>query len=1369
MRHLLQFVRPSRAARRLVVTRRGSVLILCVVLIVVLALIGTAMLSGARIDRYATQQHGTNTQIEMLVEGARQIAQGAVVNDLFDGQSGAFRRAAEQSQLNPSTTYDHSDAHYFPPLPGGGGAPAANDAFLASLAPRRLPGGQIVWDAITGPLASASFESPLRGPGTALDSRNYMVPTARVINYPDGTSQSFPALQPIDPATGAAGAIDLAADADGDGIADAMLSRLLPGELNGVTWYMAARVVDNAAKVNVNTAMSRQADFNATGTPLPADQITRYFTGSVGLAEMLRTWNPAPGAQLQAMGTELLTLNQHRFGMMPFPHGITGGPGEPVADPVSPSPAPSLRTDFEFLGINDAMYMGLGRRLDNPGWIGPAEANRWQAYGVNDMTALLAGFTLISPEASRTPLEEALNDSIYDGAANGANSPRKGMRRYAPGDVNTWFTDSFDFDAEVLIPTPAPATFKPLRALLATRNPVTNWAPVHSMDLPAPLGVDANNKVDFDDQLMGTSWNLMPNYGTSPTQPGGRSVAKTDVNTAKFGELWRAYWNVMVDQHLGDAPAGGARQGTPFSVPAGTFSDYAVLTWKGNGFDQGTHAPHSGLGNEHPQHMFRSSIRDFRPATPLHFSPAQQMLLRAALAAVNTEDMRDPDDTPTRRDIDLSVTDASAGAGIPARVSVYGIERQPYITEVYVNTDNQPTSFPGGANPKGYVAIELYNPYSEPIPIGDWSLAVIDRRTTGSSHPATGGPGLKGLSYFYIHAGPADTLDTSNPAAPPTPPWRFPTGLEVPAKGFLILHNVDPSGADIEAARAPPPNVNVVGPTQYVPNLHWVVQDVTSAFKESRGGELVLLRSLATPPTPLLTSQNTVPVDSFDFTGLNHPEFFGLGSEQYFAWHYMRSNSASAAAPAEPNWKFVYPGRYQGDLPFGHRHQGTREPTPWIPGAGGDTVAVNLGVPSAMPFQPTIHTIQMNALDFPGLFPPNIPGATDNRYPFGGFARNGDILQVPFIGSYRVSFNDDNLSFLELNAVTIDSCFANDSDLANDEMAGDTEVQSREQVGRFAPIHDRDATAPFDANYDDLDPVGDFNATSLVGTNKWRYRWAIDLFEYLTVQSPGNDYLPSVPTVDPPGTAYAPARLPVNNVKGKAAGGVDTSPPAPPQAPGAEDAVPLHGLININTAPAKVLAALPWMPMGDTMHYDEATRTWIAGADPTGLPVEDNYELAKEIVLWRDGGATAAQPANGPFTSLFDLYRVPAFHALNKKLVLDTLATGGPNDADGDFSPHNTPRPPATPPPLPGVDAVRYDFEEQFLLLNKVSNLITTRSDSFTVYVTVQGWTNVGKPTTPPQLVAQRRVAFIIDRSGVRVSGGQPDASEVVITPVPTD
>jgi Tfp pilus assembly protein PilX len=49
-----------------VIRRRGSVLILCVVLIVVLALIGTAMLSRARMDRGTTVQNTNNTEVDLL-------------------------------------------------------------------------------------------------------------------------------------------------------------------------------------------------------------------------------------------------------------------------------------------------------------------------------------------------------------------------------------------------------------------------------------------------------------------------------------------------------------------------------------------------------------------------------------------------------------------------------------------------------------------------------------------------------------------------------------------------------------------------------------------------------------------------------------------------------------------------------------------------------------------------------------------------------------------------------------------------------------------------------------------------------------------------------------------------------------------------------------------------------------------------------------------------------------------------------------------------------------------------------------------------------------------------------------------------------
>jgi len=85
--------------------------------------------------------------------------------------------------------------------------------------------------------------------------------------------------------------------------------------------------------------------------------------------------------------------------------------------------------------------------------------------------------------------------------------------------------------------------------------------------------------------------------------------------------------------------------------------------------------------------------------------------------------------------------------------------------------------------------------------------------------------------------------------------------------------------------------------------------------------------------------------------------------------------------------------------------------------------------------------------------------------------------------------------------------------------------------------------------------------------------------------------------------------------------------------------------------------------------------------------------------------------------------------------------------------------------PLGGSgDSVLNDFEEQFLMVNRLSNLVTTRSDSYTVYIVVQGWQNVG--TTTPRLVTQRRAAFIIDRSNVTGVSGTANPK---ITNVPTD
>jgi hypothetical protein len=70
------------------------------------------------------------------------------------------------------------------------------------------------------------------------------------------------------------------------------------------------------------------------------------------------------------------------------------------------------------------------------------------------------------------------------------------------------------------------------------------------------------------------------------------------------------------------------------------------------------------------------------------------------------------------------------------------------------------------------------------------------------------------------------------------------------------------------------------------------------------------------------------------------------------------------------------------------------------------------------------------------------------------------------------------------------------------------------------------------------------------------------------------------------------------------------------------------------------------------------------------------------------------------------------------------------------------------------------DYQDDCLTLTRISNLITTRSDTFTVYIEVQGWQNAGQVNpnagaappagTPiPQPVITRRYSFIVDRSAI--------------------
>src|SRR5437588_9089451 len=89
----------DRMQQRFRRSRPGSVLILVVALLVLMALIGTAYISTARIDRYTTQQNAYNTQIDLLVQGVVNMAEGKIMDDAIN--SAAIQPPTVANPLQP--------------------------------------------------------------------------------------------------------------------------------------------------------------------------------------------------------------------------------------------------------------------------------------------------------------------------------------------------------------------------------------------------------------------------------------------------------------------------------------------------------------------------------------------------------------------------------------------------------------------------------------------------------------------------------------------------------------------------------------------------------------------------------------------------------------------------------------------------------------------------------------------------------------------------------------------------------------------------------------------------------------------------------------------------------------------------------------------------------------------------------------------------------------------------------------------------------------------------------------------------------------------------------------------------------------------
>ncbi len=1351
--------------------RKASVMILVVALLALLALMGVAWLSTVRSQRLMSQQGVLSTRVDQNLTSAVDAIKGAIIEgirgrDAGSGNPSTYRRASYGGNTSTYLNADFDGIYWNAPTNAIGLEIAAGNQYLASRVPLVNTAGTIYWPTISAPLVSAKtntlvveeaqrfFESPWQPVAGALPlryQRRASQPSGTVIQptfvtfnegSPGGPLHTYPAFIINNVRY-------LAADTMGSGIADAGLGRLV--QIGDITYYVAYRVLDNNSAINLSTAWKPcDTDMSASGPDKTVTPWGNFFPSNINLFSLL-TDNGLNTTTFRTVDRQMDALNTFRRGNLNNPSWGTmlnenGGSAGSTSSPY------------------EAMWMQLGRRVDYPGQI--ASNVFYSAVSAGE-TGRMASGSVLAPYGDPLQLVNSnqIDSALFETLCLGPTAPYNWPREFAVPDdshVQRWYYQNFDYS-------------QPGVGYSVYNNQSNKWA-----DNPGfsrrPLLVARNGVSQGVPSVpeQNASYPMAP-LGQCPTP--GDMPTKASLNTADFNELWRAYFMVMA----GDPTAADPN---PFVNVAGILPNIDNTLYKGQNFDPAG----TPLAGESRYRMFRNGGRaNVIAGGTAPLTPGMMVQLRSALAAINTRALRDGSPTYTANNTaSVDLTDASGATVYKAQV--FGIKPQVFITEVYAENDWVSDPQTKGANPNGYVAFELQNPNTAAVNITGWKIAALDRNT-------------KALTAIHTFAN------------------RSVQGRVAGSNTNLIfIENFDEAGtATGKAAKYRP---QVIGPSTMTlgDNTKPVYVEKLS---DVLGQELVLLRP---PPAGAAAAlADWIPVDSFDFTTFRTkaklylealpvgsgnwvqnsgpvptPPFAQLMKTEVTLWHYARNSNNN-----EP-FKCVYPGRYyvssitaDDNAP---RQQGTRTytwnsisyPPPAVPGdpqdptkityhgailgnkaadpldggldttraaqttshGGPPTVDTSFGDQSVSSYRNSEFTIQWG--DF------NVPGGT---YPYGGFARNLDALDVPFIGAYVIK-TPGSATVTEMNAVTMDAVAAEDTDPTDDptrigNVTPVTAVKGNfrlgEQIGRFSPVR----AVPDAGGVAGLPNDFDANPASNVA---WRYRWAMKLPDYLTVQAPWGDHLPDAPT------EYGVGAATPNTTGGTAVANQE-----------AERSVAVQGLVSINTAPVPVLATVPFLNWSRSNAAAPPYQQWLLDSQPDErlVPMDDNgtaitlpgtspiynrtiyaaglsnLDIAEYIVYYRDVEDGTGRP-HGPFRSIWDLYQVtaptdmanprdptkryPLFHSLAKAMLV-ARGTTGPGIGDGYLSPYinyNTP-------------------QTQFLLLNRVSNLITTRSDSFTVYIVVQGWRNAGSPN--PELVSQQRIGMVVDRSGVTRTKHDPKVS----------
>ena len=941
----------------------------------------------------------------------------------------------------------------------------------------------------------------------------------------------------------------LAADADGDGVADSGLFSLnwwskadagqvgadrpfqdsnipagfyAPGDPQHPTrWYAAVRIVDATAAINVNTAWRRNADialtptggggsdvYSASGLPASGAQPNYgFFRSNVGLYELLLGQNNDQSQWATFMAYRLGRDPTNAVGSLTGVSSATG------------------RGDYAFSTIGEALEMNLARRP-----VAPFGTPVYRSFPASLSSSLAYLNGLINPRVGRSDLEKALDADLYRNVPNWVAADRdsdkdKETRSFTffappstvrpptlaapPQDVYSpllWWNSQYNPDdaaggtrdtyfSSIGAYTGGTVPARTRRHLLTTSNPQSTSSRFLEKGAPAWLLV-APTDVTPMEKLAGN----------------GDARPKGSINTDPFGVLWRQFYMAMSDPNYAASPP-----------------DPVVIT-----------------DLEAPGHAILLDAK-------------QSLYLRSAIAAVNAIDMRDTDDDITTVRIEIP--------GTPARhVMVAGCEKQLFINKVEVVA-------PSGVKA---LSISLLNPYDD----------------------ATVGPG---------------------------------NGTSLSAVGYYI--GIVPNGGG-----PPDPSTIVSVQTTAATVAPGTTGMITVPFPlpaPGAQGDIVLLRRRKADGSLLPCPDATK--NYWDEGSTAAPKY-----DQLVCVDMVRFN--------QPFDNFVPPQVYDRGIVADWKYASTGDFFPTAStGARPNPIAVDN--------RPA------------GVAKPTPSGA--NQFPFGAFARIGDLMTIPYVGHYALyTTNVAGGTLLDTTPMTLDV-----------QKVSPTPVISPQIDGRFMPI----ASGLPVASY----------------ANDWRSR----IFDYFTVLgNPMSDYFP-------------------NMAKESWLNGGSVIPVAPLEVKDNDPAVPdyispVHGLININTADGDVLNMVPWV-----------TNT-SGSVDPAA-----NAKAVENILAYRR--------TNGPFKSTMDVMNVMATAVT--PVFPQTVA--GTNE--GNFF-------------AAGPLKTYGDKYNSFI---RVSNLITTRSDAFVMYILLQQWQDFGsdKPLLVPN--TEQRLMVLIDRSQMRNgSSAQPTGAIVTQT-----